>query len=292
MCCEGPPCLDPPAFVRLQAAGGSAALGLSACDFEAALACRAPLPAGLSVGEADGAEMRKLAIAIIALCLVEADAKRLVSMLELQVAHCFCECCDLAVVFKARLDFSAPFLAVAFARLAFTFAVLLHGRACAGLQERAHVCSYACHFMQCLVQRPPFCTQAGDLVPNFAVCLQEFVRIHRAEAGVSRQLLRAKIQDLFVECLESGKACAVAKCDCVAKNLLGACKPCWAEVRAIDAELWRLIEQCGAHQLRFGAKRAGSACLNDVLILLLAHAKLPWHPLDHPLRGWITGAPG
>ena len=58
-----------------------------------------------------------------------------------------------------------------------------------------------------------------------------------------------------------------------------------AEVRAIDAELWRLIKQCGAHQLRFGAKRASSACLNDVLILLLAHAKLPWHPLDHPLRG-------
>ena len=95
--------------------------------------------------------------------------------------------------------------------------------------------------------------QAGDFVPDFAVCLQEFLRINRAEAGVGRQLLRAKIQDLFVKSLERGKVCAIAVCDCVAKNLLGAREPCWAQVRAIDAELG---EQRGAHQLCFGAKRA------------------------------------
>ena len=186
------------------------------------LACGAPLPAGLPVGKADGAEMRKLAIAIIALCLVETDAERLIPMLELQVAHCLCECCDLAVVFRASLHLAASFLAVVFARLAFTFAILLHGRACAGLQKCVHVRSYACHFTQCLVQCPPLCMQAGDLVPNFSVCLQKFMRVHRAEAGVSRQLLRAKIQDLFVKCLQSGKVCTIAECDCVAKNLLSA----------------------------------------------------------------------
>ena len=164
------------------------------------LACRAPLPAGLPVGETDGAEVRKLAIAIVALCLAEADAECLVPMLELQVAHCLGECCDPTVVFKAGLHLAASFLAVAFAGFAFiTFALLLHGRARAGLQECVHVCSYACHFTQGFVKCPTFCMQAGDFVPNFAVCLQEFMRVHRAEAGVSRQLLRAQIQDLFCQ---------------------------------------------------------------------------------------------
>ena len=52
-------------------------------------------------------------------------------------------------------------------------------------------------------------------------------------------------------------------------------------MRAIDAELRRLIKQCGADELCFGAKRARGARLYNVLVLLLAHAKLPWHPLVH-----------
>ena len=92
-----------------------------------------PLPACLPVGETDGAEVRKLAIAVVALCPVEADAKRLVPMLELQVAHCLGECCYLAVVFKAGLHLAASFLAVAFAGLAFaTFAL----REAAGVRAR------------------------------------------------------------------------------------------------------------------------------------------------------------
>ena len=206
------------------AGGGSAALGLSACNLKRCWLA-GWLPTCLTVGEADGAKVRKLAIAVVALCPVEAEAKRLVSMLELQVAHCLLW--PYRVVFEADLHLAASFLAVAFAGLAFaTLALFLHGRACARLQECVHVCSDACHFMQCLVKCPALGMQAGNLVPNFAVCLQEFMRVHGAEAGVSRQLLRARIQDLFVKWLESRQARAIAECDSVAKNLLRACKPC------------------------------------------------------------------
>ena len=44
-------------------------------------------------------------------------------------------------------------------------------------------------------------TLLHDFVPNFSVCLQEFLRVHGAEAGVGRQLLRAKIQNLFCQIL-------------------------------------------------------------------------------------------
>ena len=46
---------------------------------------------------------------------------------------------------------------------------------------------------QAQLPSPTLCMQAGDFVPNFSVCLQKFMRVHRAEAGVSRKLLRAKI---------------------------------------------------------------------------------------------------
>ena len=61
------------------------------------LACRVPLSTGLPVGQTDCAKVRKLAVAIITFCLVEADAKCFVSMLELQVAHGLGERCSLAV---------------------------------------------------------------------------------------------------------------------------------------------------------------------------------------------------
>ena len=155
--------------------------------------------------------MREFAVAIVALCLIEADAECLVPMLELKVAHCLGECCDLTVVFQAGLHLATSFLAVAFAGLAFgAFALSLHGGACAWLKECVHVCSYARHFVQGFVKCPPFCMQAGDFVPNFSVCLQEFLRVYGAEAGVGRQLLRAKIQNLFVKCFESGQVRAIA----------------------------------------------------------------------------------
>ena len=122
--------------------------------------------------------------------------------------------------------------------------------------------------------------QACDFVPNFAVCLQEFIRIDSAQACVGCKGLSADIQYLFVKCFEGGEVRPVAECDGIAKNLLCACEPCGAEMRAVDADLWGLIKECGADQLRLCAERACSARLNYVLVLLLRHAKLPGYPLD------------
>ena len=101
------------------------------------------LPACLPVGE--------LAIAIIALGAVETQTKGLVAMLELQVAHGFCEHGDLVVVFEPGLHFATAFFAVALAAFTFAFAVAGNRWLCARLQESVHVCAYARHFTQCLI---------------------------------------------------------------------------------------------------------------------------------------------
>ena len=49
-------------------------------------------------------------------------------------------------------------------------------------------------------------------------------------------------------------------------------------MRSLDAELWRFIEECGAHELCLCAESAWRAGLHDVLVLALRHAKLPRNP--------------
>ena len=98
--------------------------------------------------------------------------------------------------------------------------------------------------------------QARDFIPEPAVSVEEFLGIDRAEPGVSAQELSANIENLFVEGFECGKVRAVARRNGVSEDLLGACEPCWAQVRA-------------AYELCFCAERAGLANLDYVLLLLL-----------------------
>ena len=72
--------------------------------------------------------------------------------------------------------------------------------------------------------------------------------------------------------------CASAEGDGIAENLLCACKPGRAQVCTLDAKLWRLVKECGAHQLCLCAEGAGRARLHYILVLALRHAKLPGNP--------------
>ena len=78
-------------------------------------------------------------------------------------------------------------------------------------------------WMSALVQGPPLAAQTGDLVPQFAVCIEQLMGVDGAEAGVRRKALSAYVQDLLVKCLEYSQARAAAKCNGIAKNLLCPC---------------------------------------------------------------------
>ena len=163
----------------------------------------AALPASLSIRKAHCAEVCKFAVLVIALCSVEPQAKRLVAVLKLQILHGFGECGDLPVLLEASLHLPA-LLAIAFAALvafAWTFGSV---RASAGLEQRMDVCSNAGHLVQRFVQSPPFAVETGYLIPQFAVCVEQFMCVDRAETGVRCKALRAYVQDLFVECFEDG----------------------------------------------------------------------------------------
>ena len=111
--------------------------------------------------------------------------------------------------------------------------------------------------------------QARDFIPEPAVSVEEFLGIDRAEPGVSAQELSANIENLFVEGFECGKVRAVAGRNGVSEDLLGACEPCWAQVRPVDADFRRFIKEHAAYELCFCAERAGRASLDYVLVLLL-----------------------
>ena len=146
--------------------------------------------ASLSIRKAHGAEVCKFAVLVIALCSVEPQAKRLVAVPKLQILHGFGECGDLPVLLKASLHLPA-FLAIAFAALvafAWTFGSV---RASAGLEQCMDVCSNAGHLVQHFVQSPPFAVETGYLAPQFAVCVEQFMCVDRAETGVRREALRA-----------------------------------------------------------------------------------------------------
>ena len=104
--------------------------------------------------------------------------------------------------------------------------------------------------------------QARDFIPELAVGLEG---IDRVEPGVCTLGLSANIKNLFVEGFECGKVCAVAKCNGVSEDLLGACEPCWAQVRPVDADSG-VSSKCAAYELCFCAERAGRACLDYVLV--------------------------
>ena len=68
------------------------------------------LSRGLSAGQAHCAKVRELAVVIGARRAVLAEAEGLVAVLELQVLHGLCQCCDLLVFLKAHLNFPPFFL--------------------------------------------------------------------------------------------------------------------------------------------------------------------------------------
>ena len=73
---------------------------------------------------------------------------------------------------------------------------------------------------------------------------------------------------------------AAAEGDGIAENGLRASEPCGREMHAGDGDLGRFVKQGCADELGFGAQHAVRACFQDFLVLALAEAELPRHPLD------------
>ena len=150
---------------------------LLCCGFEAMLGCRMTLTAGLAVGEPHGAEVGELAVLVVALSAVEAQAEGFIAMLKLQVLQGLGECGHLPVVLETCLHFPT-FFAQAFA---FAFAIAFGGgRPCARLEQCVDICSDAGHLVQCFVQSPPFAVKIRYLAPQFAICIEEFMCIDGA----------------------------------------------------------------------------------------------------------------
>ena len=57
----------------------------------------------------------------------------------------------------------------------------------------------------------------------------------------------------LVKRFENSQMCALAQCDGIAHDGLSAREPCWAEISMVDVKFGRVIEQCAANELCFGA---------------------------------------
>ena len=149
---------------------------------------RVALPVCLAAWKAHFAEMCKFAVFVIALGAVKAQAERLVAVLELQILHGLSQGGHLPILFTAGLHLAA-LLAVAFAAFIAFAGAFGSMRASVGLEQCVDVffflvCFDTGHFMQCLVKGPPLAVQTGDLVPQFGVCIEQFMGVDGAEAGV------------------------------------------------------------------------------------------------------------
>ena len=72
----------------------------------------------------------------------------------------------------------------------------------AGLQECVHVTADVAELVQCIIQGPVLGVQAGYLVPELAVGMQELMQVDGAQAGGCRHALCDVVEDLFVKGLE------------------------------------------------------------------------------------------
>ena len=132
---------------------------------------RVALSTRLTIGQANGAEVCELAVFVIAFCAIKTQAECLVAVLKLQVFHGLGQGRYLPVALEPCLHF-ASFFAIAFAPFVALTWAFGSVRACSRLEQCVDVCSDARHLVQCLVEGPTLTVQTGDLVPQFAVCVE------------------------------------------------------------------------------------------------------------------------
>jgi len=76
------------------------------------------------------------------------------------------------------------------------------GRAGSGLEQGMHVAAHVAEFVHGIVQGPALGVQAGNFVPELAVCVQELVQVDGAEARFGGQVLGGVFEDLLIKGLE------------------------------------------------------------------------------------------
>ena len=95
--------------------------------------------------------------------------------------------------------------------------------------------------MEGVVQGPALAVQAGNLIPELPVGVQNLVEVNVAQAGVGGRGGGGIVEDLLVEILQAGKVGSAAQGDSVAEHGLRAREPGGREVHAGDRNLGRLV---------------------------------------------------
>ena len=171
------------------------------------------LPAAcLAVRHLDCTAVLKLAICVVALRLVVAEAECLLAMRDLQVLHGSLQLLYLVLVNGAL----RPVRAIGFACLAGALSRAF-GRAwrCVGcvrcgrhcwhtgprLHESGNVAANVRHLMQCFVEAEPlFLDERCDAAPELAVCVEHLLGADVAKPMAGLPNLRALLADFAVEC--------------------------------------------------------------------------------------------
>ena len=81
--------------------------------------------------------------------------------------------------------------------------------------------------------------------------------------------LRAELEDLCVKCLEHCEVCSFAECDGIADDALPCAQPAGIDDMGLQPDRRRVVKECGAEQLCFGANNSVRAGFHDFRVLAL-----------------------